>query len=465
MNIHNKRETSEIKPKSFMLLHAFSYNGGPMLIAATVAAYFLVFMTDTMMIPASSAALIMLIASIWDICNDPLIGVAADKTNTRWGRYRPYFLFVPILFAIVSVLLFLNPEGLTVNEKIYYVGAMYIIYGTLFTLITMPHMAVLPAVTRDNEYRNKVVTLGAIGMSASFTISMSGTPKMLEWFDGSYVPIMAVYGVLGVVTYWGLFLVSKEKYLVHAPKTEKLNLKKELGVLLKHKELYSISAVWVFCSMGYSLMFGSSVYYLLYFLGRPDLIASYMATISIGAFVSMAVCMPIMLKITKSGHKALYVSQFITCVCYAVCYFVGGSNITVLFVFSAAATVFGGMSMGLINILVNDLIDFMQETEGLNMNGTIASIKGFCQKLGNSYVNAGLLALLGAFGYIAGAVGHQPESVQTLLNAIRFGLPSVLCLVVVILMKNYTLNDFLENRKKQMAQEKQEQSENQEALA
>ncbi len=454
MNTHNKHETSEIKPKSFMLLHAFSYNGGPMLIAATVAAYFLVFMTDTMMIPASSAALIMLIASVWDICNDPLIGVAADKTHTRWGRYRPYFLFVPILFGIVSVLLFLNPEGLSVTEKIYYVGAMYIIYGTLFTLITMPHMAVLPAVTRDNEYRNKVVTLGAIGMSASFTVSMSGTPKMLEWFDGSYVPIMATYGLLGVLTYWGLFLVSKEKYIVHAPKTEKTSLKKELGVLLKHKELYSISAVWVFCSMGYSLMFGSSVYYLLYFLARPDLISTYMATISIGAFVSMAVCMPLMLKFTKSGHKALYISQFITFVCYAICYFVGGTSIPALFIFSALATVFGGMSMGLINILVNDLIDFMQDSEGLNMNGTIASIKGFCQKLGNSYVNAGLLALLGAFGYIAGAIGQQPEAVKTLLNIVRFGVPAILCLVVVILMKNYTLNDFLEKRKLEVETEK-----------
>ncbi len=456
MNTHNKHETSDIKPKSFMLLHAFSYNGGPMLIAATVSAYFLVFMTDTMMIPAGAAALIMLIASIWDICNDPLIGVAADKTHTRWGRYRPYFLFVPILFAISAVLLFLNPEGLNVSEKVYYVGTVYVIYGTLFTLITMPHMAVLPAVTKDNEYRNKVVTLGAVAMSLSFIIGMSATPKMLEWTGGSYVPVIAAYGLFAIVMYWGLFLASKEKYIVHKPKSEKSSLKKELSVLLKRKELYSIGAVWIFSSMGYSLMFGSSVYYLLYYVGRPDLIPGYMATISIGAFISMAVCMPLTLKFTKSGHKALYVSQAVTFVCYAVCYFVGGSSIPALFIFSALATVFGGMSMGLINILVNDLIDFMQEREGLNMNGTIASLKGFCQKLGQSYINAGLLALLAAFGYIAGAVGHQPKEVQTLLNFIRFGLPAVLCLVTVALMKNYSLKDFVEKRDNKGKQEADE---------
>ncbi len=453
MDIDNQQELNETTPKAFMLLHAFSCNGGPMLIAATVAAYFLVFMTDTMLIPASSAALIMLIASIWDMFNDPIMGVVADKTHTRWGRYRPYFLFIPTLFAIVSILLFLNPEGLTVDQKVYYIGALYIIYGTLFTLVSMPHMAILPAVTRNNDFRNKTVTLGAVGMSASFTIAMSGTPKMLEWFGGSYLPIIATYGLIGILTYWGLFLISKEKYIVHKPKTEKTDLKKELGILFKHKELYPIAATWVICSMGYALMFGSSVFYLLYFLGRPDLIAAYMATITIGAFISMAVCMPLMLKFTKYGYRALYFSQAITFFCYTACYFIGGSSIPALFVFSTLATISGGMAMGLINILVNDLIDFIQDKENLNMNGIIASIKGFCQKIGNSYVNAGLLALLATFGYVAGAIGKQPEEVKLLLNVVRFGFPAILCLVTVVLMKNYTLKEFVENRDTNSIQE------------
>ncbi len=453
MDIDNQQDINETTPKAFMVLHAFSCNGGPMLIAATIAAYFLVFMTDTMLIPASSAALIILIASIWDIFNDPIMGVVADKTHTRWGRYRPYFLVIPTLFTIISILLFLNPEGLTVNQKVYYIGALYIIYGTLFTLVSMPHMAILPAVTRNNDFRNKTITLGAVGMSASFTIAMSGTPKMLEWFGGSYVPIIAIYGLFGVLTYWGLFLISKEKYIVHSPKTEKTNLKKELGVLFKHKELYPIAATWVMCSMGYALMFGSSVFYLLYFLGRPDLIAAYMATITIGAFISMAVCMPLMLKFAKYGYKALYFSQAITFFCYTACYFIGDSSISGLFVFSTLATISGGMAMGLINILVNDLIDFIQNKENLNMNGIIASIKGFCQKIGNSYVNAGLLALLATFGYVAGAIGKQPEEVKLLLNVVRFGFPAILCLVTVVLMKNYSLKEFVENRDKSSIQE------------
>ncbi len=87
------------------------------------------------------------------------------------------------------------------------------------------------------------------------------------------------------------------------------------------------------------------------------------------------------------------------------------------------------------------------------MNGIIASLKGFCQKIGNSYVNAALLALLATFGYVAGAVGQQPEAVKTLLNVVRFGFPAILCLITVILMKNYTLKDFVERRDNNPTQE------------
>ena len=96
------------------------------------------------MLPASSAALIMLVASVWDIINDPIIGVIADKTNTPWAdtnltfcSYLPYSQSVPSHFS--GTLRDLAPQG-----QLLYVGAAYICYGMLYTVMTMPHMAVLP---------------------------------------------------------------------------------------------------------------------------------------------------------------------------------------------------------------------------------------------------------------------------------------------------------------------------------
>jgi len=163
-----------------------------------------------------------------------------------------------------------------------------------------------------------------------------------------------------------------------------------------------------------------------------------MGIISIGALVSMVVCMPIALKIFKTGHRAMLVTQLITFVFYGIA-FLFGENLIVLYVCSFIATTIGSMSNALVNILVNDTIDFIYLKEKTSLNGTISSIKGFAQKCGNTITNSGILALLAFSGYIPGAIGHQPDATMFTLNFVRFGIPAIICLIIVICMKYYPL--------------------------
>ena len=296
-----KIEKSDDKvSKAFMWSHATSINGGFMMIAATLGSYFSVYMTDTIGIPAATASAIMFIATLWDAINDPIMGTIADRTHTKWGRYRPYFTIFPVLMLIVSTLIFYNPPGLTMNQKVIYIGAIYICYGMLTTILTMPQMAILPTVTRDNGERNKVVAAGAGFCAFSFTVASTFTPQLTAIFGGNYVPLMFIYGVLGVISFWVLFATSKEKYL---PKVEKRPIVHDLKRLLRHKELLPVLLVWCLASLGYGLMFSASVYYIMYYMVRPDLISAYMGVISIGALISMVVLMPIALKIFKTGQR------------------------------------------------------------------------------------------------------------------------------------------------------------------
>ena len=92
-------------------------------------------------------------------------------------------------------------QGLSTNQKIIYVAVTYIAYGMLYTILTMPHMAVLPAVTQDNDTRNQVIAMGAGFCALSFTIASTFTTQMVDFFGGSYIPLMAIYGVLGCLLY------------------------------------------------------------------------------------------------------------------------------------------------------------------------------------------------------------------------------------------------------------------------
>lgn len=420
----------------FKWFHATSVNGGAMLIAAVIASYFSVYMTDTLKVPAAAASMIMFIATLWDAVNDPIMGIIADRTHTKAGRYRPYFIAAPILLVFFSTMLWVN-WGFSTNGAIAYVLIMYIGYGMTVTMYTMPQMAVLPAVVRSNRERNTIITMGAGVCALAFTIGNTFTPQITGFFEGlgfrnGYIPLMLCCGILALISFWGLFASSKERYLQPIEKGTAL---RDLKLVLKHKELAPNIIAWIMASMGYGMMFSTSVYYMMYYYMRPDLISVYMGVISIGALISMVVLMPIVLKICKTGQKALMASQIASIICYVILFFFGRTNFIFLCAVTFISTCFSAMQNALVNVLVNDSIDYIQYKEGLSANGVISSIKGFAQKCGNTVVASGILAVLSASGYIAGAIGEQPDATMFALNFLKFGAPSITGIILIICVR------------------------------
>ena len=444
-NTTMKKPQQEVST-AFKWFHATSANGGAMFIAAVLASYLSPYMTDTLKIPAATASVIMFISTLWDAINDPMMGVIADRTKSRWGRYRPYIFATPILLIIFSTLLWVDWGFESATAKAAYVLIMYIGYGMTVTMYTMPHMALLPAAVKDNQTRNMIITLGAGTCAFVFTIANTFTLNIVGFFNGlgfsnGYIPIMLIGSVLAFVSFWGLYITSKgqEKYLVEP---EKGNPFRSIKLVLKYKEVYPNLIAWVMASMGYGMMFATSVYYMMYYYARPDLIPVYMGVISIGAMISMMVFMPIMLKICKSGSKALVVSQALSIVCYVLLFFTGKMNFTYLCVITFISSCFSCMQNALVNVLVNDTIDFIQLKEGKSANGLIASIKGFAGKCGSTVVSSGILAVLAASGYIAGAIGQQPESTMFALNFLKFGAPTITGVILILCVAKNPINKY-----------------------
>ncbi len=428
------KSNSEVST-TFKWFHATSLSGSAMIIAAVIASYLSVYMTDSLKIPAATCSLIMFVATLWDAINDPMMGVIADNTHTRWGRYRPYFFLAPILLTFFGTMVWVDWGFSSTTAKAAYILIMYIGYGMTVTMYTMPQMAILPAAVKKDKERNLIITMGAGCMAAAFTIGNTFTPNITAFFESigftnGYVPYMLIAGGLSFISFWGLFKVSKgqEKYLTEPEK----NPLKGLGMVLRHKEVYPNIIAWIGASMGYGLMFASSVYYMMYYYERPDLIGIYMGIISIGALISMVVAMPIFLKIFKTGQRALCISQIASIVLYIILFFCGKKSFVLLCVLTFISSITSAMQNALVNILVNDTIDFIMYKEGKTANGLISAIKGFAQKCGNTVTSSGILAVLAVSGYVAGAIGQQPESAMFALNFIKFGAPSVTGLVVIL---------------------------------
>ncbi len=459
--------------KSFIWFHATSVNGGAMAIAATIASYFSLYVQETIGITAAQLSVILLICTLWDAINDPMMGVICDTVKPRWGRYRTWFTFTPIFLLVDMFLLFSNPGFIQGSpmRKCIYVCITYMFYGMIVTAYTMPQMAILPAMTLDDEERNDVVAKGAGVCALMFTIASSFSTQLVEIF-GSYRTLMCFYAVFAVISFWGLYKTSEERYVM--PKEKGEGGLKQLVYVFRHKEIWPVMVVWCLAAVSYGFMFTSSVYYAQYILAgqRVDFatmdeaaigatiggtISTYMLFISMGALISMVVLMPIFLKKFKTGYKAMIISQILTIACYAVLYFTGRMNFMYCCILSFVATAVGSMVNALVNVLVNDTIDFIMLKEGKQLNGVISSVKGFAQKCGNTITNSGMLAILALCGFDAqlGPFGQSQTAVMG-TNMIRFLIPALVSVAILVIMIFYPLKKYfpeIAEMKKKMAAE------------
>ncbi|EOS37453.1 hypothetical protein C808_03431 [Lachnospiraceae bacterium M18-1] len=445
--------------KPFIWFHATSVNGGAMAIAATIASYFSLYVQETIGITAAQLSVILLICTLWDAINDPIMGVICDTVKPRWGRYRTWFTFTPIFLLVDMFLLFSNPGFIQGSpmKKCIYVCITYMFYGMIVTAYTMPQMAILPAMTLDDEERNDVVAKGAGVCALMFTIASTFSTQLVEIF-GSYRNLMCFYAVFAIISFWGLYKTSEERYVM--PKEKGEGGLKQLVYVFRHKEIWPVMVVWCLAAVSYGFMFTSSVYYAQYILAgqRVDFatmdeaaigatiggtISTYMGFISMGALISMVVLMPIFLKKFKTGYKAMIISQILTIACYVILYFTGRMNFMYCCILSFVATAVGSMVNALVNVLVNDTIDFIMLKEGKQLNGIISSVKGFAQKCGNTITNSGMLAILAICGFDAqlGPFGQSPTAVAG-TNMVRFLVPALVSTAILVIMIFYPLKKY-----------------------
>ena len=442
--------------KAFTWFHATSVNGGAMAIAATIASYFTLYAQETVGITAAQLAVILLICNIWDAINDPLMGVLCESTTTRWGKYRPWFLFTPIVLMVDMWFLFSNPSFLAASPmgKCVWTCAWYMVYGMTVTAYTMPQMAILPAMTLNDDVRNDVLTKGAGVCALMFTIASTFSTQLVAFF-GSYRTLMVFYSVFAIISFWGLFKTSEEKYVM---KGDSGGLK-QLVYVFRHKEVWPVILVWICASVSYGFMFTSSVYYAQYIWapirfgaamaagGEVDpgaiiggTISTYMGFISVGALISMMVLMPIFIKFFKTGWKTMLWSQILTVALYLILFFTGRMNFMYCCVVSFLATVVGAMVNAVVNILVNDTIDFVMLREGKQLNAVVSAVKGFAQKCGTTLVSSGLLAILALAKFDAqlGPFG-QPASATEATNVVRFLVPAIVSGIIIVVMIFYPI--------------------------
>jgi len=409
---------------------------GQNLIYGLLTGYLLIYYTDVALLPLAVTATLFTTARLWDAVNDPMMGVLADRTRTKWGRFRPYLLFASIPIAILSVLVFSVPE-ISMTGKIVFAFVTYILWGMAYTLADIPMWSMTSVITKDSNEKTSIISLISIfSFIGVIGISVAAVP-LLEAFGGigsasayrTVAIIMAVICAAGMIT---MFFTTKERV---KPENRTVTLKESFGALIKNKPLMLIIVSFIVTNSIMAITQAITVFFAEYNLGNAELVPLITMSMFIPLLIGTGLTGLVSKRIGKK--KTLIFSSLLRAVSLLALYFTGFTNLTTVLVFNAISGFFLAFPLVLLTSMISDCVVFSEWKTGIRGDGLSFSMRTFMAKLASA-IGGGLSAvLLAAYGYVS----SQPvtEFTQAGIFNMMSLFPAIAAFVGIIPIFFYTL--------------------------
>ncbi len=402
-----------------------------------VGSYLTVYYTDIVGLAPLAVSVIMMVARLWDAINDPMMGAIAERTNTRFGRFRPYIAFGSPILAIFGILTFTSPFGNS-SAGVIWAAVTYIIAGMAYTLVGIPYASLVSVMTDNSEERNELNGYRSAGMYIGMIIvNFCTSGLMLHFSNGAetankhgYFMAAVIYSIISIPLFFIVFKTSKE-VVKPAAGAEKVTFRTTFKNLVGNKYLMLISAIMLFQMTGFMGRIAVTAYYVIYCMGSFTLIGLIMGIPSIIGVIG-AVISPMIVK--KLGKKyALMLGMAIQAAALILVYFTPYDNLTMI-VIGHVIYGLGSFAAPVMLSMVADSVDYQDLKTGVRTDGTAYATYGLASKAGNAIGAAVGVLLLSAFGYVANQQQTAEaltgiNTVVNLLPAICFILGGLLCVL------------------------------------
>jgi len=403
-----------------------------------VGFWILIFYTDTFGISAAAAGTIMLVARIWDMVSDPVMGIIADRTNTRWGKFRPYILWMALPYSVLAVLTFTTPD-LGQTGKVIYAGITYFLLMTVFTAINLPYSSLGAVMTSDsyeraglNSYRFIFAFIGQF--------IVTGTALSLALYFGKgdnakgYQYTLILFSVISFILFMITFKTTKER--VQPPKEQKQNLKEDFKNLFKNRPWVILFFVGIISFVMFAMQNLSIAYYFKYYIGKEEDVQLF----NIIGTVALIIAIPFSKPLSKRfGKKNVYLaSSLISGLFFILLYLPGNNNIISIYILNILAKMAYAPAVPLLWTMLADTADYSEWKNGRRATGLVFSAATFAQKAGWGIGGALAGWLLALYKFIPNI--EQSASALTGIKLMISVFPGILYMSCAILLYFYTID-------------------------
>lgn len=415
--------------------------------------FILIYYTDVVGLPAGAVATMFAVSRLWDAVNDPLMGTVADRTNTRWGKFRPYLLVMAVPFAALGVLAFTTPD-LDVTGKLVYAYITYNLLMMAYTAINVPYAALMGVITPNSLERTSLASYRFVGVFIAALIVQGLALHLVSYFGQGdqargWQMTMATLGALAVALFFTTFATTRERVL--PPPRHKSDLRRDLAALLTNRPWLLIGGATLF-QLGFIAVRSASIaYYFKYYVqDQPlpifgssvpvsfeTLTSTFMVS---GGIVTIGATMLTRWFAQWFGKGRAYIGFLgISAVAQALFFLVSPENVLAMFALNLVVSFAWGPVSALQWAMYTDAADHLEWTTGRRLTALLMAASLFALKVG--------LALGGWFvGGVLEYSGYAANEAQTAeaLTAIRMLMslyPAAFGAVGVVLMLFYPLTN------------------------
>lgn len=441
----NQKQNNKLSFKTKVIFGSADIFGGGA--PNMIAFYYLIFLTDIMRISPYLAGLIFLVSRGWDAVSDPLMGWLTDRTRTKFGKRRPYFL-ASVFTIVVSMFLLWFPVGFD-SEIFRFLYALfaYLLFSSVITMAMVPYMSMQPELSKDYDERT---SLNVIKMFFSFTAGLLAAliplqiVGLFENIRAGYAVMGLVFGVVFAVPWLVLYLHIKEDNALPIPSEKRFSYKEFLEPL-KISSFRKLIGIYLGSFLAMDLMSSLLAYYISYVQHRPGELRFVLGTLLITQILVLPVINIVSRIIGKA--KSFMLGAVIWFISVAAIAFTPSVAPPFVIYLQAVIAAFGiGFSMVIPWTMYPDVADVAHLYFKNDIAGKISGLMTFFRKLSS----AAALFLVGIFldiaGYIKPLEGagigttDQPESVLVTIKTLLVTGPFLLLAFSIIQAKRYNLD-------------------------
>ncbi len=408
---------------------------------------FPLFFTNVFGLTFADAAALMLIARLFDVVTDPIMGSLADRTQSRWGTYRPWLIFGAIPFGLIFALLLYTPDFGPAGKRVY-AYVLYLLMMAVYTAVNVPYGSLLGVMTDDDNEKNQFSSYRMVGAYAMGFITLLSFPYLQKMVGGTdahqYAVLGAVFGIIAAAMTLACGLMTKER--LKPVRAEKYSLSQFVD-LFKNKPWIYLTLIGLCTNFFNGFRYAVAGYLISYCLGGDVTVGSLIINYTVLMAFGEVTCMifgGISPKFAKwvGSKRMAFVWSAVICVVFSVLFFFIPMNPKYIWLM-VAVVILTSVGVGLYSPLLwsmyADVADFATEKFGTSSTGLIFSSGTMAQKLGGA-ISGSLIALLlglaGArmipddFGNMSIDPASVTESVLTMVWSLFSLIPAAIALIM-----------------------------------